>query len=280
MVKPIYSKSLPVNPGPGTPVPPVKPVYSGSLAGRPVPAPGPAPVPTPGPEGSAPEKPVVHTYHAPNYGKTPAVGPAGGTAAFSRKHCPHCGNEEEYDRVYCEKCGTLLRDRPARNQPVSAGKPVPTTPISPGKPVPAPAVPAPPVTALKPAEEKNPGEPLVRLRMMSRYDGEPTVGIAKATGTLTLWPEELVFEKVMGNALGNAFGLIGMGVAAHAEKKKESKERYPLEQIELAREGKYAGFMPALVLKLKDGRTISFSGGTLGAETIRTIVRHIEENRD
>lgn len=101
------------------------------------------------------------------------------------------------------------------------------------------------------------GKELLRLKMISKYEGEPTVGIAKGTGTLVIYDDRIEFIPLIGNALGNAFGLIGRMVM---DKKNPPKnDVYPMSSVEEASEGKYAGLMPMLVIRFKTGSTFSFA---------------------
>ena len=116
-----------------------------------------------------------------------------------------------------------------------------------------------------------------KYRMISKYEGEPTVGIAKSTGTLAVYSDHIEYTKKMGNALGN-ISLITMGAAARAEKKKGGAvELYSYEDIQTARLGKYMGLMSAVVLIFKNGQVISFNGTftTQSAnDIINTILRY------
>lgn len=101
------------------------------------------------------------------------------------------------------------------------------------------------------------GKELRRFHMMSKYEGEPTVGIAKATGDLIIYDDRVEFKAKMGNALGNAFGAVGMLLASS---KAPGLEVYPMQQIRAVRQGRYGGMMPTLILDLADGKTFSFCG--------------------
>lgn len=121
------------------------------------------------------------------------------------------------------------------------------------------------------------GSELLRIKFMSFYEGEPTVGIAKATGDLVICDDRICFQKVMGNAIGGLFGIAGMGVSRKSVQDKPI-DSYPLSGIASAREGRYAGVMPMIVVTFKDGKCISFCG-TAGGEKVDRAVRLIEEYR-
>ena len=112
---------------------------------------------------------------------------------------------------------------------------------------------------------------LKTLNMMSYYAGEPTVGIAKATGKLIVCEDEVMFIKQLGNALGNAFGLIGMGIAKSRSMKQGSTMRFKYDEIASARAAQYMGVMPMLVLEMKNGEKHSFAGMGSVADCVRLI---------
>lgn len=106
----------------------------------------------------------------------------------------------------------------------------------------------------------NPAQPKKHM-LISKYIGEPTVGIAKATGTLYVYQDRLEYVKQLGNALGGGIGAIGMAAAANKMKKEEGKvEVFYFQDIQTAYVGKYAALMPAVVLVMNDGQVFSFNG--------------------
>ncbi len=126
--------------------------------------------------------------------------------------------------------------------------------------------------------EKNNGvrhSKLYELTMVSKYNGEPTVGVASATGKLSIYSDTIEFEKSLGNAAAMTFGLVGM-VAAQNKIKKDGKiEVYQINSIQSVTKGKYMGVMPTLVIRFKDGNIISFSG-IARASDIDNSIRIIE----
>ena len=119
------------------------------------------------------------------------------------------------------------------------------------------------------------GKELQHMYMISKYDGEPTVGIAKATGDLIIFDDRVEFRRKLGNAAGALFGAAGMAFAAMKE---PAVEVYRMEEITAVRMGKYGGVMPTLVLQLSDGRKFTFCGLADG-NTVRTAISNIEQNR-
>lgn len=109
------------------------------------------------------------------------------------------------------------------------------------------------------------GQEVYRLRMVSKYDGEPTLGIVKGTGTLIIYDDHIEFDAMMGGNLGFF-------------NRKQANDVYQMEGVEDAFLGKYAGLMPMLVLKLKTGVTYSFASLADG-DGVRKAVETIDKYR-
>jgi len=176
--------------------------------------------------------------------------------------CPNCGREFDEDKIYCETCGYKLQPK-GRQHTAKLQSKKPQIPI----PVPKPAVQPKPTPQPQPITQ---AAPMV-LNLMSQYVGEPSVGVAKATGKLSIYPDRMVFDKQMGNALGNAFGLVGMLAAQKKAQKEGKQEIYLFSDLAWVKRGKYAGTMPTLVIGLKTGEVFSFAGGALTQSIDRAI---------
>lgn len=147
------------------------------------------------------------------------------------KVCPVCNNKLADGVVFCGNCGTKVGNEtfnPDNRRRVDNNRPVYPTNQS--------------------------------YKMISFYHGEPTVGIAKATGTLTVNPDHLEFKKQLGNALGGQFGLVGMAVAAKKATQNGKFDVFAYQDIQDAYVGRYAGIMPAVVIMMNDGQVYSFNG--------------------
>ena len=124
-------------------------------------------------------------------------------------------------------------------------------------------------------QRKIEGKELCKIQMASKYEGEPTVGIAKATGDLIIFDDRVEFRRKMGNAASAMFGAAGMLISA---KKVPPVETFRMDEIGFTRVGKYAGLMPTLVIQLKDQRVFSFCGLADG-NVIQKAAELIEEYR-
>ena len=117
------------------------------------------------------------------------------------------------------------------------------------------------------------------MPMVSYYVGEPKIGIAKSSGTLTVWDDRLVFDKVFGSALGN-ISLAGMLIARKKELEKEKTIVFTYPEIKQVRESRYMGFQPMLTVDLNTGETHSFAGLFNPADTCRLIEKLMSESRE
>lgn len=160
------------------------------------------------------------------------------------KVCPVCSNKLADGVVFCGNCGTKVGNDtfiPHRN------------------------------------DNYHPVNPTNQsYKMISFYHGEPTVGIAKATGTLTVNTDNLEFKKQLGNALGGQFGLAGMAIAAKKATQNGKFEIFAYQDIRDAYVGRYAGLLPAVVIMMNDGQVYSFNG-TFTKESANRIVNTILE---
>lgn len=182
------------------------------------------------------------------------------------KFCINCGTRvpEEAGHAFCANCGAPLE--PGARFCASCG--VKTGGDTAGTVTPPP--PPPPI----PTTDRGAGTQLTSWKMTSLYEGEPKVGIAKATGMLTIYDDRLEFKKQMGSALGGAFGAIGMAVA-HSKIKSDPVDIYPLSQVAQLRTGKYGGVYNTLVVVLRDGRTVSFCPAAPASSAPENAVRQL-----
>ncbi len=159
--------------------------------------------------------------------------------------CPQCGKEFDPECVYCDQCGYKLVEKVLHGaqNPHEIAEELP----------------------------RAAGLRLMELNMMSKYRGEPKVGIAMSTGKLILYSDALEFEKLFGNAAGAAFGIAGMAVAQSAAKKEGKVETLPYRDIQTVYKGKYMGAMPSIVVRCRDGQVFSYTGTVSNTEIDRAI---------
>ena len=172
--------------------------------------------------------------------------------APARRFCPSCGQEAEPGMLFCEYCGARLTDK--------------------ARPAPAPG----PRPELKPRPLSS-GRFLMEAGMMSYYSGEPTVGIAKATGTLKIFDDRVEFHKKMGSSAGAMFGAVGMIIAANKMKQEGDLDIYRYRDVASVREGRYGGIYHTIVLVMKNGQVHSFAG-TLNSGKIQEAVVQISRH--
>lgn len=172
--------------------------------------------------------------------------------APAKRFCPSCGQEGKPDMLFCEYCGARLTDK-ARQAPAPGPRP-----------------------ELKPRPLSS-GRFLMEAGMMSYYSGEPTVGIAKATGTLKIFDDRVEFHKKMGSSAGAMFGAVGMIIAANKMKQKGDLDIYRYRDVASVREGRYGGIYHTIVLVMKNGQVHSFAG-TLNSGKIQEAVVQISRH--
>ena len=154
--------------------------------------------------------------------------------------------------LFCEYCGARLTDK--------------------ARPAPAPG----PRPELKPRPLSS-GRFLMEAGMMSYYSGEPTVEIAKATGTLKIFDDRVEFHKKMGSSAGAMFGAVGMIIAANKMKQEGDLDIYRYRDVASVREGRYGGIYHTIVLVMKNGQVHSFAG-TLNSGKIQEAVVQISRH--
>lgn len=187
-----------------------------------------------------------------------------GTPVPQERLCPSCQTKLADNANFCPQCGTKVSDAP-QAAPVNQNPYMPPV-YQPQQATFNQAAYTQP-TYSQPAYQNNSGAQYnpagpqpQKYYMASKYVGEPTVGIAKSSGTVAVFPDHIEYTKQFGNALSN-LTLVTMIASARADKKANGKvEFYPYQDIQTAYVGKYAGLMPTLVLIMNDGQIFSFAG--------------------
>ncbi len=192
--------------------------------------------------------------------------------------CPKCGVANSDDAKFCSTCGQPLAS--PSNKCVFCG-----AALAPGAqfcPECGSKVQSGGGTTVKdvsintggtqiPAKPKATGRLLYPAKQFAMYEGEPTVGISKAQGPLTVYDDRIEFKKTFGNALASSFGLLGMALA----KKNANKDPQliiPVSQIAQLRVGSYGGIYKTLVVVQKDGTVISFAPAVPGSSLPQNII--------
>ena len=198
-----------------------------------------------------------------------------GTPVPQERLCPNCQNKLADNAIFCGQCGTKVGEAP-QTAPANNNPYTPPVYQQPQQTAYNQAAYSQPAYQNNSGAQYNPAGPQPqKYYMISKYVGEPTVGIAKSTGTLAVYPDHLEYTKALGNALGNMVGLAGMAIGAAKEKKENGKvEYYGYQDIQTAYVGKYMGINPAVVLVLTDGQVFSFNG-TFTSQAASNIVNTI-----
>ena len=190
---------------------------------------------------------------------------------WQKRICPGCGNEVEDGLMFCNKCGTkmdIVHPQSASQQDLALKQARDQL-----------------LQTLKNSQPQNGGaadrpilERVERPRpvKVSLYTGDSKLGVAKATGILNVYADHLEFHKTMGSSGAVAFGLIGMAVSS-SKAKKESPVIFEMSNISGARNSKYMGAFPAMVLEMKNGEKYTFAGTAVG-EDLKKCVAFITRN--
>ena len=182
--------------------------------------------------------------------------------AEGAKFCTSCGTrvEQQQSNAFCSTCGAKLGPSD-QFCPVCGVKVGQTSGYTTGHTVNNPVT--------------SSGKLIASLKMVSMYEGTPNLGFAKATGPLTVYDDRIEFKKQMGNALGGAFGLVGMAVAK-SKVKNDPVDIYPVSQIAQLRVGKYSGMYNTLVVVMRDGTTVSFCPAVPGSSEPQNIINNLQ----
>lgn len=108
--------------------------------------------------------------------------------------------------------------------------------------------------------EKSLGEPLLTIHLMSRYLGEPKVGISQGSGDLVFYGDRIEFTR--------KFNTFGAPVFS-----RQTPVIYPYNTIKSHKFSKYLGMMPSFVIEMNTGALESFAG-ILSLEN-KDIIRNI-----
>lgn len=173
------------------------------------------------------------------------------------KFCPYCGTraEQVQGNVFCTTCGAKLE---------------PSTQFCPGCGIKVGQTTGQTVDNTVATSGK-----LITTIKVSMYEGTPAVGLAKASGPLSVYNDRIEFKKQMGNSLGAAFGLVGIAVA-NSKIKNDPLDIYPVGQIAQLRVGKYGGVYNTLVVVLRGGTTISFCPAMPGSSAPQKIIDSLQ----
>ena len=186
-------------------------------------------------------------------------------------------------RIVANFQGTLLEDVHTYLRSLSARTQGDQSPAAPVEPV-NPVKPQPPVQVYTPVDRSkcpNCGTPYkgketkcslcgrkvrtlpalpFKMNMVSWYAGEKKLGIAQATGTMTIMEDRLEFRKRFGSTAALLTPYTAVYSAAKANK--QPKDILWMRDIADARAGKYGTNLPSLILLMKNGERHTFVAPT------------------
>lgn len=161
-----------------------------------------------------------------------------GTPVAQDAFCPHCGAKLQPNQIFCTTCGMKLDNgAPAADVQTDWG----------GIP--------------QPLREEGTGKLLRKMNGVTKFFGEPAVGVANKIGTLTVYDNRVEFSRKAG------FTLAGT-VSAMA---KSEVETYYFSDVAEITTGTYLAMYTTLVLKLKNGNKVSFCPAMPVSKDMQTI---------
>lgn len=99
---------------------------------------------------------------------------------------------------------------------------------------------------------------LLKLNLISHYNGEKVLGVAESSGQLAVYKDRVEYKRQLGNAAAAAFGLVP-ALFARNKSKNQGTLMIAMDQIKQAREGTYAGIWTSIVIETKYGECHTFS---------------------
>ena len=183
---------------------------------------------------------------------------AGGPEQQAARNCPKCGHKVAAGLLFCDQCGNKMDQKP-RLQSWNEAQPKPR-PQTERMPQQTQEVPQ----ARKAAETQSGSDVRVDMERprpvtVSWYRGDVKVGVAKATGLLSVYADRLEYDKKLGSSGAAMFGLVGLAVSS-SRAKKDGPVIFYMSDIASARSGRYMGAFPSMVLRMKNGEEHSFVG--------------------
>jgi hypothetical protein len=186
----------------------------------------------------------------------------------AERTCPGCGHHVAAGLLFCDQCGTKM-DQVQQSRPQSWNtvqqqswntaqpQPRPQTERMPQQTQEVPQV-------QKAAEAQYGADANVYMERprpvtVSWYRGDAKVGVAKATGLLSIYEDRLEYDKKLGSSGAAMFGLVGLAVSS-SRAKKDGPVIFYLSDVASVRSSRYMGAFPSMVLRMKNGEEHSFVG--------------------
>lgn len=162
--------------------------------------------------------------------------------------CPTCGAKLRSGQIFCVSCGMKLRGNDD-SSPVNICSQQQSN-----------------MTSLQMRSSgswggKGTGQLLRKMNLITKFYGEPIVGIANKVGTFSVYDNRVEFARKEG------LSLIGTASALA----KSNVEVYHLSDVSAVTTGRYMGIYITLVLALKNGNEISFCPSIPGSRDMETV---------
>ncbi len=176
-----------------------------------------------------------------------------GTSIEQAGFCSTCGAKLQPGQIFCTSCGMKLR----RNNPIGNAS---SSSVNIGIKQP-PNVTISRIPSGGSGEGKGTGQLLRKMNLITKYYGEPTVGLANKVGTLSVYDNRVEFSKKAGLSLAGTVSALA----------KSEVEVYYLRDVFTITTGRYMGMYITLVLVMKNGNKISFCPSVPGSKDMEMI---------
>lgn len=174
------------------------------------------------------------------------------------KKCSECGNVLEDNAIFCKFCGTRWQECSHIIENDHSTEIINEYPDN--------------TSQDTPSDEPLKYNEKYKLTMMSLYEGDVSLGVAKATGDIIVYDDHLEFKSKFGNPGWAMLGLAGLLIGSGADKSLIIK----YSDVVDVKRSKYGMVMPSMVISMKDGKKLTFAG-TINGSTIDQavwLIRH------
>lgn len=162
-----------------------------------------------------------------------------GASVIQEIFCPSCGAKLSSDQIFCTSCGMKLSGNVPR-ETVYSGQPI----------------------KQENSISKGSGKLLRKMSGITKFLGEPTVGLANKVGTLTIYDNRVEFVRKGALTLAGTISALA----------KSEAETYYFSDVTDISTGSYLAIYTTLVLKLKNGNKVSFCPSIPVSKDMETVV--------
>ena len=176
----------------------------------------------------------------------------------TKKICSNCGAEHPIEVSFCDQCGKFLATGMVSyvandNNKIDSREEIVRT-----------------------GNDTSVDIPFFKLSNVSLYEGERKVGVAKATGELTVFKNRLELKRQWGNAAANVT-LVTMAIERN-KAKKLPPDIFLFSDILSVHRDNYLGVWSSLIVKMKNGRAITLVSNVGQGEKLNEVCTYINKH--